>query len=353
MTRVPVIPQDRFGDVVDRCRRLVQPALRAVADELHPRTALMVRYSFGWCGADGVPRPDAGKGTGKGVRQVLAVLSAEAVGGRAQDAVPAAVAAELVHAFSLVHDDIIDHDERRRHRPTVWKAYGVGPAVLTGDILLTLAMETTARSTAGHSEAAVALLCDCLLALMRGQTEDMAFEERPWRGTEAVTPAEYRAMAMDKTGALLGFSAGLGALLGGGARPQVEAFVTAGREMGLAFQIMDDVLGIWGDPGRTGKPVGSDLRQRKKTLPVLRALERGGPSAARLAELLADPTTTDGERVARATELLDEAGGPGLVLDEGRTALERARRAVAPFSLCPRAGAELAALGDYLVARAR
>jgi geranylgeranyl diphosphate synthase type I len=313
----------------------------------------MVRYSFGWCGADGTPHPDAREGTGKGVRQVLAVLSAEAVGGCGRDAVPAAVAAELVHAFSLVHDDIMDHDEQRRHRPSVWKAYGIGPAVLAGDVLLTLAVETTALSTMDRSPQALRLLCDCLRALMHGQTEDMIFEERPWRGPGAVTAAEYRAMAMNKTGALLGFSAALGALLAGGTPQHVKAFDAAGREMGLAFQIMDDVLGIWGEPVRTGKPVGSDLRRRKKSLPVLKALERGGSSARRLADLFAGQESLDDAQVAQATELIESAGGPALVLGEGHAALERAQEALAPFSLCPRARGELAALAHYLIERVR
>lgn len=353
MTSLSTVHDERIDGVIDRCRHLVHPALRSVADRLHPRTSLMVRYSFGWCGADGESHADVRRGTGKGIRQVLAILAAEAVGGCGQDAVPAAVTAELVHAFSLVHDDVMDNDEQRRHSPTVWKAYGLGPAVLTGDVLLTLATETAAHSTGDHSLQAVSLLCDCLRALMHGQTEDLVFEERPWHGPGAVTAAEYRTMALNKTGALLGMSAALGALLAGGSPQHVEAFDTAGREMGLAFQIMDDALGIWGDPAQTGKPVGSDLRRRKKTLPALKALEQGGSPARRLAELLASPDALTNTQVARATELIEDAGGCALVTGEGHAALRRAQEALADLPLHPRAGAELTALAHYLIERAR
>lgn len=335
MTSLSTVHDERIDDVIDRCRHLVHPALRSITDRLHPRTGLMARYSFGWCDADGEFHADVRGGTGKGIRQVLAILAAEAVGGRGQDAVPAAVTAELVHAFSLVHDDVMDHDEQRRHRPTLWKTYGIGPAVLTGDVLLTLAIETAAHSTGDHSPQALSLLCGCLRAVMHGQTEDLDFEERPWRGPGAVTAAEYRTMAVNKTGALLGMSAALGALLAGGSPRHIEAFDIAGREVGLAFQIMDDVLGIWGDPARTGKPVGSDLRRRKKTLPVLKALERGGPSARGLAELLAGPDALTNAQVARATELIEDAGGRALVTGEGHAALGRAREALASMPLHP------------------
>ncbi|OWA18393.1 hypothetical protein B9W68_05625 [Streptomyces sp. CS227] len=353
MALLPTVQEDEVSHALDRCRRLVRPALRSVVDQLHPQTRLMVRYAFGWCSREGVPYPRGTPVAGKGIRQVLAVLAAEAVGGRARDAVPGAMTAELVHAFSLVHDDVMDHDETRRHRPTVWKAYGTGPAVLAGDVLLTLAVDTAAHSTGAHSPQALNLLSNCLRALMDGQTEDLAFEERPWRGPDAVTAAQYRSMVVNKTGALLGFSAAVGALLAGATGRQVTTFDAVGRELGLAFQITDDVLGIWGDPARTGKPVGSDLRRRKKSLPVIKALERGGSPAHRLAELLEEEGDLDDERVGRAIALLDDAGGPALVRAESRAALGRARSALASLSPAPEAEADIGALARYLVERAR
>jgi geranylgeranyl diphosphate synthase type I len=246
---------------------LVHPALKETVGRLHPWLGEMAAYSFGWCEVGGTPVVAPG---GKGVRQALAVLGAEAAGAPARAGIAPAVAVELVHTFSLLHDDIMDGDETRRRRRTVWKAYGTGPAGLAGDALFALAVETLATASGGAG--GLRLLSTALGDLVHGQADDLLFAARPWRGPERVRPDEYRAMAEGKTGALLGCSAALGAVLGGAPPATVAALDRAGRHMGIAFQLVDDVLGIWGDPAVTGKPVHGDLRERKKTFPVLTAL---------------------------------------------------------------------------------
>ncbi len=190
-----------------RCRDLVEPVLRAALHGLHPWPRRMAWHALGRSPADGAPDPAGG---GKGVRQALAVLGAEAVGAPTEAAVAAAVAVELVHTFSLMHDDIMDGDERRRHRESSWKAFGTGPAVLGGDALFALSVETLARAGGGHGAAAVAHLAAALRELVGGQADDLLFETRPWRGPGAVTPAEYEAMVAGKTGSLLGCALSLG-----------------------------------------------------------------------------------------------------------------------------------------------
>ncbi|MFI7131781.1 polyprenyl synthetase family protein [Nonomuraea sp. NPDC050153] len=259
----------------------------------------MAAFALGWSDADG--RPYHGDG-GKGVRPAIAMLSAEAVGGTAESALPAAVAVELVHAFSLAHDDIIDHDERRRHREALWKAYGVGPALLTGDALLALAV----NQLAGRPEA-MRHLSAALVELVNGQTADMAFENRPWRGPNAVTIAEYTEMVAGKTGSLLGAAAAAGVALGG-APELADRMWAVGRDLGVAFQIVDDMLGIWGDPRVTGKPVHSDLRRDKKTFPVLAALAADHPAARELSDLLS-AGVSDEDSVRHTARLIEEAGG--------------------------------------------
>ncbi|MGW3347437.1 polyprenyl synthetase family protein [Nonomuraea rubra] len=286
------------GTIV-RCRRLLEPALREVVSGLHPWGARMVAFAMGWAGLDGREQDADG---GKGLRPAITMLSAEAVGGTAEDALPAAVAVELVHAFSLAHDDIIDRDELRRHRATLWKAYGVGPALLTGDALLALAVSRLAARPE-----AMPYLSAALIELVQGQTADMAFENRPWSGPDVVTIEEYAEMAAGKTGGLLGAAAATGVALGG-APELADRMWTMGRDLGVAFQIVDDVLGIWGDPRLTGKPVHNDLRRDKKTLPVLAALASGGPAARELAAVLATGAA-DEDSVRRAAHLVEEAGG--------------------------------------------
>ncbi|MGW5641078.1 polyprenyl synthetase family protein, partial [Streptomyces sp. NPDC003832] len=216
-------------DVLDRCRALVRPALAEAVGRLHPRLGEMAGYAFGWCEVGGGPAAGSG---GKGVRQALAVLGAEAVGGHARAGSTAAVAVELVHVFSLLHDDIMDGDASRRGRPTVWATYGTGPAVLAGDALFALAVETLAAVPDGGG--AVRLLSTALGDLVRGQADDLLFAGRPWTGPERVRPAEYRAMAERKTGALLGCAAALGARLGGAPPATVAALDRAGRDLGIA-----------------------------------------------------------------------------------------------------------------------
>ncbi|WP_309235335.1 polyprenyl synthetase family protein [Streptomyces sp. TRM64462] len=334
-------------DVLGRCRALVRPALVAAVRRLHPWPAEMAAFSLGWRDAGGEPDPAASEG--KGVRQALAVLGAEAVGADGGAAVPGAVAVELVHAFSLLHDDIMDGDALRRRRETVWKAYGTGPAVLAGDALFALAVQTLAETGGDRTGAAVRCLAGALSALVRGQAEDLLFEGLPWTGPGAVTPERYRAMAEDKTGALLGCAAALGALLAGAPAATVASLDRAGRHMGVAFQAVDDLLGIWGDPAVTGKPVHGDLSRGKKTYPVLLALATGTSAARELAARLRDPARLDAPTTAA---LVESTGARAATLAEARHHLEAARTCLRTAHLAPDPLHDLEALLTFLAHRA-
>ncbi|MFF9771539.1 polyprenyl synthetase family protein [Streptomyces sp. NPDC014636] len=326
--------------ILARCRELVRPRLREAVERLHPWVAEMAAYSFGWCEVGGAPAAAPG---GKGVRQALAVLGAEAAGADGRAGVPAAVAVELVHAFSLLHDDIMDGDATRRRRPAVWQAYGTGPAVLAGDALFALAVDTLAAAPEGPG--AVRLLSSALADLVRGQADDLLFTTRPGTGPDRVTPREYRAMAEGKTGALLGCALALGAALGGASRDTVGALDRAGRHLGVAFQLVDDVLGIWGDPAVTGKPVGGDLREGKKTFPVLAAL--GSPAARRLPALLGSA-----EHAQEAAALIEAVGGRAAALTEARAQTAAARQLLAAAPLAAGPAEDLTRLLDHLGERA-
>ncbi|MFV0131422.1 polyprenyl synthetase family protein [Streptomyces sp. HMX112] len=336
------------AECLARCRALVEPALRARVAGLHDWPAEMAGYAFGWCEVGG--RPRAGS-SGKGVRQALAVLCAEAAGSPGRAAVDGAVAVELVHAFSLLHDDIMDGDETRRQRPAVWKAYGTGPAVLAGDALFALAFEVLAGAPDAHGAAAVRRLSRDLGELVSGQSEDLLFESRPWTGPGAVGVDAYVRMAERKTGALLGCAAALGALLAGAPARTVDALSTAGRQLGIAFQVVDDVLGLWGDPALTGKPVHSDVRRRKKTLPVLAALASGTAASGRLAALLSAPGVLDEDGVREVACLVEEAGGREAAEAEAGRRLELARDSLLGVPLAPAPVAELLTLLPFVAGR--
>ena len=333
--------------VLERARQLVEPALMAAVDRLCDELRLPARYHFGWVEADGSPST---AGSGKGLRPALAVLSAEAVGADAAVAVPGAAAVELVHNFSLVHDDIIDGDVERRHRPTVWAVFGVDDAVISGDALHNLAFQVLLGRSDEEPSAervrATTRLLAATTAMIAGQAADMAFDDLP-----EVDLAACLAMEADKTGALLGYSASVGAVLAGAPAARVDALEVYGQELGLAFQAVDDVLGIWGDPSVTGKAAGNDLRERKKSMPVALVLSGGGSAAAELRAVYdVDGDLTDAD-VARATEVIEAAGGRDGTVAEARRRLDGALTAIDGVGLDAAAVDEMTGLARFVAER--
>lgn len=284
--------------ILSRARELVDPAIAAALSGLCPELRVPAEYHF--------------QSRGKGTRPALAILSAEAVGAPSETGVPGAVAIELIHDFSLIHDDIIDNDAERRHRPTVWAKFGIGVGVVAGDALHNLAYEVLLSDPTAPRVKAVKHLTGAVSAMIAGQSMDMAFEER-----SLVTLEECLAMEQGKTGALLSYATSVGAILAEADDSVVDGLAEFGADVGVAFQAVDDLLGIWGDPERTGKPAGADLRERKKSVPVVIALNSGTSAAEELAELYSRPDwDVGGVDAARA---LVEAGGGR----EGTQALAR------------------------------
>ena len=279
---------------------LVQPEIRAALDRIDERTRLTAGYQLGYWDADGQPTT---RGGGKGLRPALVLLSARAAGKTAEDALPGAAAVELVHNFSLLHDDVIDGDAERRHRPTAWAAFGVGPAILAGDALLSLAGDVLSAMPGHGGTWGLRYLNAAVRRLIAGQAADVAFEHR-----DTVTLDECLTMARDKTAALLSCSATLGAVLCGGPPALTLGLALYGDRLGLAFQLVDDLLGIWGEPAVTGKPVLSDLVARKKSVPVVRALTAGGTASDQLRELYATPGELSTGDLALAATLIEETG---------------------------------------------
>ena len=332
------------GEVLAGVRDIVDPALRAAVETLTPLPRAIADYHFGWRDERGNP---AGGASGKLFRPALALLAAETVGGAAADAVPAAVAVELVHNFSLLHDDVMDGDSTRRHRATAWSVFGTGGAILTGDALLSLAFGALAAGAgASTGEDAVRRLDTSVQRLIAGQSADVDFERRT-----DVDAAECRAMAEAKTGALLGSACTLGAVFGGATPQQAEDLRRFGELLGLAFQIADDLLGIWGDPSATGKPAHSDLRNRKKSLPVVAALSAQTAESGELATLFAREKPLEGADLVRAAELVELAGGRAWGERESAALLEQSLEHLRNAAAAAVPAAELAALARLAVRR--
>ncbi|UCH34916.1 MAG: polyprenyl synthetase family protein [Armatimonadota bacterium] len=236
----------------------------------------MLLHHLGWDAVDrDAGEESAGSAAGKLVRPRLCVLSCLAVGGNAAAAIPAAAAIELIHNFSLIHDDIEDRDDTRRGRPAVWKLWGEAQGINAGDCMYSLAYAVLtepeeATADPGRRLRATAILSRACARLCEGQAHDVAL-----RNGRDVSEDEYLDMVGRKTGALLSAAAETGALLGGADDRALDGFRDFGFDLGVAFQIRDDVLGIWGDAQKTGKPVGGDLSRRRCSYPVVWALARG------------------------------------------------------------------------------
>jgi geranylgeranyl diphosphate synthase type I len=332
-------------ETISRSQQLVEPALRAAVNRLAAAPRQIAGYHRGWWDADG--RPTAG-GAGKALRPALTVLSAEAAGGPVELAVPAAVAVELVHDFSLLHDDVMDGDAERRHRPAAWAIFGTPQALLAGDAVLTLALQVVAECPAPGRDAALACLTDAVQRLVRGQFDDIAFEPRTDIGIDACLQMEA-----DKTAALLACAASIGARALAAAPPLVEALHRYGLELGLAFQLIDDLLGIWGEPEVTGKPVLADLRTGKRSSPVVAAMRSGTAAGDELAALLADGAPASEQDVTRAAVLVEQSGGRDWCVAEADRRLGAALQALDSVPLPAGPRQELEAVARFVTERDR
>jgi geranylgeranyl diphosphate synthase type I len=303
-------------EAIGRVRAQVQQALRDAVGTLDDeRMRLIASYQLGWCDEHGAP---VGSGGGKAIRPTLAVLSAEAGGGSVEDGLPGAVAVELVHNFSLLHDDVMDRDLERRHRPTGWAVFGEGQAILAGNAMLTCAVESVVRDR-DNGQRALPCLLTATQRLISGQSADLHLE-----GARGVSLGDVLRMEAGKTAALLACAASIGAFAVGSPAEVVGALHDYGHELGMSFQLIDDILGITGDPEITGKSASSDVRAGKRSAPVVAALESGTDASRRLADLLADGAPRSDEDVTLATKLIEEAGGIDWAAREADAHLARA-----------------------------
>lgn len=287
--------------------------------QVTPEFSGMMAYQLGYVDASLRPIDESG---GKRLRPLLCLLACESVGGTPQQALTVAASIEILHNFSLVHDDIEDRDATRRHRPTVWKLWGEAHGINVGDGMFAVA--TRAILDAPSDPATVLDIArrfgDTARALTEGQYLDMSFEFQ-----SDVRADEYADMAGRKTGSLIEFSLWAGARIGGADAGTLAAVGEFGREVGKAFQIHDDVSGIWSSQDRTGKEPGKDLWNRKKTLPLLLAAKHAREP---FRSVLAAYMKGDLVDVSTVIEALDAAGARAYAEERVVNHLSRARQAL-------------------------
>ena len=282
----------------------IRAELEEIIDSSPSALRDMLRYHMGWQDEHG--RPCRGE-SGKFIRPTLCLLSCEAVGGDTSQVIPAAAAVELIHNFSLIHDDIEDAGHDRHHRPAVWRLWGQPQAINAGDAMFALAYLALLRlKEKGIADDKIAISTKMLslacLELCEGQYLDLEYENRL-----DITVEDYLGMAAKKTAALLAVSTSLGAYVGSGYSKVMDLLHLFGRELGMAFQIRDDIMGIWGMEESTGKSAG-DIPHRKKTLPVVYGLQHSaGRSKESLQNLYAQEFIA-GEDIAEVKRVLEQSG---------------------------------------------
>ena len=306
---------------------------------------VMLNYHLGFADAHGNPTQI---NAGKRIRPMLVLLACEACGGDIRTALPAATAVELLHNFSLIHDDIEDGDELRRGRLTLWKQWNVAQAINAGDAMFAqahLALQRLADCGIPAERVVCALRAfDAMCVhLTIGQHLDMSFETRA-----DVTAAEYMAMIEGKTAALIKACCQIGAIVAGADDARIEVLGEFGRGVGLSFQLQDDVLGIWGDPAKTGKQ-DSDLAHGKKTLPVLFAAEHD----ARVREMYfaTKNTKLNEDEINQLKQMIEAAGGRAHTEQAAEAAYANAMESWESATLSNKAGQALRELGQGLLGR--
>ena len=287
-----------------RYRAEVSSALRSSLPRDEPEVYNLLKYYMGWVDENGFP--SAGM-EGKGLRPTLCLFACEAVGGTPKMAMPAAVALEFIHVFSLIHDDIQDEDETRHNRKTLWKLWGVPKALVAGNVLRVVADQALHRLVNagvehGRALSAMGLLTEAYLEMIEGQYLDLSFEGRSDVGVD-----DYFQMISRKTGALIRCSMALGAVVGSDDPEVARAFRECGRSLGYVFQIRDDVLGIWGEEERTGKPVGADIRRKKNSYPVVYAKENAGQQDVKTLIEIYKKDNVDDADVETVLDVMDRA----------------------------------------------
>lgn len=284
---------------------------------------------------------------GKRLRPLLATMASEAVGGKPESAIPFGVALEIVHNFTLVHDDVMDEDDTRRGIKTVHSTYGIPEAILSGDALFARAFEVVLDSEVDDTDLVrlVDILARSVRLLAEGQQMDMDFER-----AKRVAANDYMKMVEYKTAVLYSAAARGGAIVGRGTDVQEEALAEYGRLMGLGFQIWDDVLDLRSDKETFGKPVLNDIRNGKKTLIVVHALEDlKGPDRAEFLSILGKKNATPGE-LMKARDILESVGAIDHATKVADEFIKEAKKALKVVKN-PAHKKALSEFADYMVKR--
>ena len=354
MTTPPIHPLDTqpipLPQMFQRYRASISSSLRDGLSQRYSQVYDMLRYYMGWVDENGRPHEAM---EGKALRPTLCLFACEAVGGAVEMAMPSAVALEFIHNFSLIHDDIQDRDETRHNRKTLWAVWGDPKALVAGNVLRVVADECLHQlleSGLDYERAlsAGALFTEAYLEMIEGQYLDLQFE-----GRHDIAMSDYLNMISRKTGALIRCSLNLGAVVGAQELGVADAFKECGRAIGYVFQIIDDVLGVWGDEETTGKPVGADIRRKKNSYPVVYAMQTADHQDKQMLDEIYEKDKLDDTDVESVLEVMDRLNVRDHAQYEAERYAEAAMASLAPIELSPQARREVEDLTQFLLVRDR
>ena len=333
-----------------RYRANISRSLRDSLSQQHSDVYDMLRYYMGWVDENGRPHEAM---EGKALRPTLCLFACEAVGGALEMAMPSAVALEFIHNFSLIHDDIQDRDEIRHNRKTLWAVWGDPKALVAGNVLRVVADECLHQlldSGLDYDRALAAgtLLTEAYLEMIEGQYLDLQFE-----GRHDISMSDYLNMISRKTGALIRCSLNLGAVVGAQEQGVRDAFKESGRAMGYVFQIIDDVLGVWGDEETTGKPVGADIRRKKNSYPVVYTMGTAKDKDQKMLNEIYEKDELDDSDVDSVLAVMDRLDVKNQAQQEAEKYANVALESLAPVELSREARQEVEDLAHFLLVRDR
>ncbi len=333
--------------VLEKYKSEIQSELESVFAERPSPLGTMMTYHLGLTDAEGNP----GGSSGKALRPTLCLLACEATGGEYHRALPVAAALELVHNYSLIHDDIQDNDAERRHQPTVWKIWGMPQAINAGTAMRMYADRALLHlERHGIAPEAQLRIQRCIsetnLRLLEGQYYDIDFEQHC-----DITVSDYEEMIDGKTATLIACCLETGAILGSDNAKIIGKFRSIGRNIGLAFQIQDDILGIWGKAEELGKPIGSDIRRKKKSYPLIYAFEYADKADREQLVALYEGTEMTDESVATVLSILEHCKAQQKAQEAVTTYHQAASHLLETMSLQPAALNDLRELFLFLTTR--
>ncbi|HIO65027.1 MAG TPA: polyprenyl synthetase family protein [Dehalococcoidia bacterium] len=346
----PDIQPIPLPQMFQRYRANISRSLRDNLSQQHSDVYDMLRYYMGWVDENGRPHEAM---EGKALRPTLCLFACEAVGGALEMAMPSAVALEFIHNFSLIHDDIQDRDEIRHNRKTLWAVWGDPKALVAGNVLRVVADECLHQlldSGLDYDRALAAgtLLTEAYLEMIEGQYLDLQFE-----GRHDISMSDYLNMISRKTGALIRCSLNLGAVVGAQEQGVGDAFKESGRAMGYVFQIIDDVLGVWGDEETTGKPVGADIRRKKNSYPVVYTMGRANDKDQKMLNEIYEKDELDDSDVDSVLAVMDRLDVKNQAQQEAEKYANVALESLAPVELSREARQEVEDLAHFLLVRDR